>query len=584
MKIGETISSIEFSDSEKDRIGEALLTGRGLPYEVLISKAQSIQSQDFWRQAQKKFRVNGFREGHPSARSLVLKRALDSLKTRPGHENREIWPLYRSCVYHYVIDELRELNELLLHEDFEASSGSLTEQIFKCIKEKMPLYRAENEHIQRLYDIWGFDRISNFQAIFSGENFSIQIIRRLITSEVDRSKRETSTSLGQLTAELQRHKNDRIADTNRLQDQIQNLEEKIDSSVAILRTEFQNLASSVSQKNAHEIRETFRKMAAKDSSPPPRKNSVDPEALVALQTRIDKLAKKVGQHEESLSEKKPTANASIPKSLGGRNGLVIKSVFSECLSVYSKHGYKSPSLGLAWVVMRILQKSKVIITDRPNLIFDIISTVANIECRRISASPLWLSPGDWSDGVKFLFEHGRPQVLVISDFDVAIQESYLVPVLVEWLDSPTANPFSRVVLVPSKPRLSAVSSRILEICSVLEFDDRWTNRVIGNSEHVKKKCESNITIEPTDILGHSVTSNIEFESHLKRFTSNSGVAVPARLASQFVNIYTGLSGDLPDNEAGAIALDVTVLPWVRAVRGNSFGQIVEESLKVAFGG
>lgn len=584
MKIGEVISSIEFSDSEKDRIADALLSGQGLSYKILTTKVQSIQDQDFWRGAQKRFKITGFRFGHQSARALVVRKAIDGLKNKRGHENEDIWPLYRLCARYYVIDELSDLNNILLNEDLEPSEGSLTEQIFRSIVEKLPLYEVDVDQIQKLYDLWGFERISNLDSILSKETISTDLIRRMISNDVEKSKRELTANISNLSSEIHREFDQLKRDSSSLFGKIDGLDDKINSTVAILRTEFQNLTATVMQKKVNEIGETFRKLAEKASPQLPKNAIVESEALIELQNRIDKLSKRVQRHDDAIAAA-GTANQLVPKSVTRPSGsLRIGSLYDECISICVKHGLANPTLSLISILMKIMKNSRIVLTDRPNIILGILSAALNVDIQRFSASPLWINSSDWAEGIKLLRDKSESHIIVLSDFDVAIQESYLVPTLSHWFDDPSGNSLSRLVLVPSKPLLSAVSNRVLEMSSVLEFDSKWISRsnVKTDTRSSHHKNDNSVSLE--EILGFSVSPNVEFESNLKKFANNLGIDLPPRLASQFVNLYMALSKELPDNEAGGIALEVTVLPWVRSVRGVSVGRIVEEHLKIAFAG
>src|SRR5579871_1118374 len=184
MKIGEAVASIEFSDAEKDRIAEALRDPNSLPCRVLAQQVAEIHDQDFWRVHQRAFNIQGFRWGAPAARQLVLKKVLEAVKNHGGSNGAPIWKFYRSCIIHFVVDDLAALNKLLLDEELSDDERSLTDRIFASIRRVMPLYsNVSEEQVRQLYVLWGFERTSALDSILRDDVLPASIAKRLLANE-----------------------------------------------------------------------------------------------------------------------------------------------------------------------------------------------------------------------------------------------------------------------------------------------------------------------------------------------------------------------------------------------------------------
>ena len=67
MKLLGIIDSIDFSDGERERIGQTLGKTDSPQRSILSSNALLIRDNDFWRKAQKNFHITGFRDGSHAA-------------------------------------------------------------------------------------------------------------------------------------------------------------------------------------------------------------------------------------------------------------------------------------------------------------------------------------------------------------------------------------------------------------------------------------------------------------------------------------------------------------------------------------
>ncbi|WP_415062092.1 hypothetical protein [Bdellovibrio sp.] len=580
-KIGDLIGGIEFSDSEKNRIGDSLRSNQGIPYEVFVGHAVQIKDVDFWRRAQKKFKVTGFRDGHPQAKQMVVRRALESLKNTDGSKNVEIWPLYRYTIYSYIKDEMPELNRLLRQEELEESDGKVTEQLLSAIKAKMPLYEFKNEEIIKLYDIWGFERIESLESILNRESLDLEVVKRLLASEVANLKSPLQAKLDALEAIL----NQKI-DLSNFQTEVTakkttQIEEKLESTIAILRTEFQNLAASHLNTRVSELQSAIKKSFEQTVASP--QVVFDPEALVVLEARVDKVSKRLNQLEEkrdcniALAASRVIAGDSTSCATTGK---VVEGWRNLC----RKSGINEKSIEAIPVFLQVLMRTKVIITSQPHLLIDLFQSSGAI-VRSATASPLWISADILNDERAFLESALiQPRVLIISDFDVALQEVYLIPFLTDWMQS-SQTTLSKVILVPANEDLSGVNPRLLEMCWHFNWNDWIENDLSGIEKIAEKFYKLQImNSSSSSIFKYQHSLNVEFEADLAKICANEGVTLPPRLMNHFMNVLCGLLEIMSHDESGKTAVRVCIRPWLRVARGESISRLVEERFRVVFGG
>lgn len=582
-KIGHIVRAIEFSDEEKNRLGDSLRNGVGTPYETLLRYAPQIKEPDFWQRAQRKFRVTGFREGHPSAKQMVIKRALDTLKNTSGSDNDEIWPLYRFTIVTYVSDELEKLNRLLSAEDFDDSNGSGTEQIFRAIKQKMPIYGFSNDDLIKLYEIWGFDRTDKFNSILADHSLDIEVIRRLIASESEIVKKFVSDQIDfQKSIFEQKIKalEKRILE---IAEETESVGNSSSSSIAILRTEFQNIAADLLTKKVSEMQQTLKKSIEKIT--PNQKSPVDFDAMVLFENRLDKITKRIQAIDEKiLSVSHGNDQAQINhKAIQPKEN--VSEISQKWTTLCKGMGIPEKALKALPLIIQALTRTKVVIAWQPQLIIELFK-LAGSDVKTVCVSPLWINKKELDNELRSLSKSSaNPHILVISDFDVALQEVYLVPFLVDWLQSNSSN-VSKVILVPSTSNIGRINPRILELGWLFDWLQFLEQITQFNADECLLKFEkSPLSGENGSALfRHKFSTNLSFESDLAKIGFNEGVILPPSLMSQFMNVHIGLMDILSYGDSGKAALSLCLVPWLKRTRGEAVCRIFEERIRAVFGG
>jgi hypothetical protein len=193
---------------------------------------------------------------------------------------------------------------------------------------------------------------------------------------------------------------------------------------------------------------------------------------------------------------------------------------------------------------------------------------------------------DWLDEIHFISDAAvSNRVLVILDFDVAIQETYLLPSLHTWLASLPPSSTNRIVLAPSTESMRDVSPRVVEFATVLELDTRWAEGIEKAAAELDSAgVEDWAARLPVSANKFQTTRNREHETHIRQLALNCGSEIPAEVACRFVSITTGLSEHVSHSRSVEIASAASLLPWIRLDRGEGMARILEEALRTTIGG
>jgi hypothetical protein len=225
-----------------------------------------------------------------------------------------------------------------------------------------------------------------------------------------------------------------------------------------------------------------------------------------------------------------------------------------------------------------------LLTDKPELIFNLIDNIPGGESRSITATPIWVGEADWKDALAFISEDvAAPRALAILDFDVALQDAYLVPALVAWVSGVKPECANRVVLVPSQPELGAVSPRVFELAALIAHNVAYVRDLKRIAASV---TDSPLTLElpqlSSTILAYARSKNVTSEDELAQYAANYGVSVPTRVLENFVSVFEGLRASLKARDAAYVAQHATLIPWIEYARGEATSRTMQAALRTVF--
>ena len=567
----EELLTIEFSPEEKERIGRALADAESMPARILMSSPRLIHDPKFWGRAQRKFGVNGFRPGAPAAIPKVVSRVLDAARSHASGTSTaawpNIWPLYERAALAYIDHDRLALSRLLRKERVQARGGSRTDQILQSIVKCLPLYDVPIEHVRELYELWGFERTNLIEEILSDLAVRADTVRRMIDDVLSPLKEETLKSVAAERAERGKLLASYSSDLGGLRAEIAELRNDVEQA----RSEWRSTAIMIKAVGTSPEPGAQKEGALPSATSGPLPNSREPDRSVdefeTLHARLESLGKqlkdlrrRVDESERPQPAPKQPSTAAVECRVPPTPSQILQTWH---IALVAAGAPNNPAL--APVVLEIVRRSRVLLTMRPEPIKRLFASFPDAEIRVIAASPLWISDADWKDDFAYLQQPGtRPRLLLIENFDAALQDAYLFPPLLAWLHSVADTSASRVVLVPSVDDLSDVSPRVHEISTCLAHQPPHRGWPQFDEERVKAPLEVQ---SAADLVKFVRSTNPSGERELSQYLNNQNISLPLRLIQGFVNVYDGLRVLLPSREARIIAQDVTLFPWATCALG-----------------
>jgi chaperonin cofactor prefoldin len=577
------IDSIDFSDGERERIGRTLGKTDSLQRSILSSNALLIRDNDFWRKAQKNFHITGFRDGSQHGKQKVLSKALECASSEPGRAAwLEVGPIYVKAVQIYLEREVPNLHQLLRSEDFVAGPGTQTEQIFRCICRALPMHDATIDEAKELYEVWGFERTPQIEEILSSVSIRADDVRRMVAESLSTTRREIAAAVTTTRSDLMRHLERQSGELS-----------VIATNLDALREHQSNITSQFSEIKSKEVQ--------RPNAPPPEKESrrsqervdaKDSKGIIAsletLQGRVDSLQRQLRDQRTRIDSLEPTSIGKIKVSARELVTTTPKQVietWSTSFQMYG-HGLASRPIESGWLLLQIIRRTRVVITDKPGMLTSLWKALPGGEIKQLVASPLWITEQDWKEGLAFLAEpDATPRLLVLLDFDVGIQETYLVPAVLGWMTNPTAPSSNRIVLVPANRELTAVSPRVLEFALLLAQDTSYVQDMERFANAIKDTPPTmDLKQTAASLVSYERLQDAAAERELRRYVSNSGVSLPTAVAENFISLYEGLQSFLSATDSALVAQAAVLLPWVRASRGETVAKAVQNAFNALYAG
>ncbi len=582
MKILGTIDAIEFSEAEKERLGRKVADPESRQRSILGSKALLIRDNDFWRRAQKNFHITGFRDGNHLAKQKVLSKALEGAKADAG---RNAWlsvgPIYMKSVRIHIEYDSPNLYQLLRSEDFVAGPGNQTEQIFRCICRALPMHDATIDEAKELYELWGFERTPQIEEILSSVTIRADDVRRMVAESITTARREiadaVATTRSDLMRNIERHSTEVDAIATALQ-RLQETSSDMSSQISELRSkQVAGATGVVSTAPAKSSKKTSEKNDAQETG---RVGA----ALDSMQGRIESLSRQLRDQRSRIEALEPAVVKKPASSPGQPSQMTPRRVIENWLPSLEMLGITAPSVASGWLLLQVLRRTRALITDKPDVFAGLWRVLAGSEVKHLVVSPLWVTEQDWKAGIEFLSEpHPMPRLLLLSDFDVAIQESYLIPALIGWLESQSPLSANRIILVPSNNALADVCPRAFEIATLCSQDIsfiRDIERLSSTMEDMPPTLD--LQQSPSAIVGYEPIRNASTERELRQYVSQAGVLIPNRVAANFISLYEGLQTSLSATNSASIAQSAALLPWVRASKGETVAKSVQNSFTALY--
>jgi hypothetical protein len=394
MTLFEEVMALDFPESEKARIGRALTDRSSLQARVLAEKSPLIRDNEFWGRGQKKFKIKGFRVGHPEAVKRVIARSFAAAKSHelgtPNGDWPLIWPLYERSVRIYLQDEMPELSELLKKEEFKTGDGAVTDQILRRIVSCLPLHQATLDQVRALYDLWGFERTESIDEILSRAPLEVDAARRMIDESVRSARKEIFASISSTKAELQR--------------QIEQYSIGLESAKSALSGLQRDLRDRLSKANADVVLQPKQEVVSRPAKTPtpsssPNLNQAALAAIESLRLRVESLGRQLKElrgYVERNQERREEHVGSARPAESRAPLLTTQQAIEKWQDALSNSGLPN-SNAAGRVMWELVRRSRIVLASKPAWMTTLFASIASGMCRSRAVSPLWLSEDDWKE-------------------------------------------------------------------------------------------------------------------------------------------------------------------------------------------
>ncbi len=550
--LGNVIRDLKFLKSEFVRLGVLLNDKTSLPYQVLSTQYSKINEAKFWASIHKDFLLHGFRPG--KAKMQIFQETLKIAKNPQAKNIQGPLRLYKRCVIDYINYYYKELNNLLLDEKVDPEQILSTEDIFKLIIKKTPLYKVPDKQISGLYEIWGFERVDYFDELLKNKSIDLDMVNQIISKEESQFEQRLKKEL------------------------TGSVEKEIKLKLTNLKEEINSQTSSLVEKKCDLINLNLKKELAEL-----KRNPVLNEDFKKTLSQLTELSTKVNSLEKLTKEKQSNGHLSnkVKKNKHKEHSYEIIKLWVDDLK---KHCSTDSTLAYAIFSICMLKSSQVIIVDRFDFLQSLIDQIYNYnQIKQISTHPSWINKNDWEEGVTFIeSERNDARLLIINDYDKALQECYLRPVLIHWLNN-YLSPYDKIILVSAEPDLKEASSSILELGLYLpnsgEFFKDLDLRFKDIDINSKLKQISNQPVNKLISLTTAHTFPLEglIRNQLK-------ISLSKYSSTNFNNLYFSLKLILNEREALRVAYCNSIGHWIKKKEGTAPMRILEEQLMLSTSG
>ena len=575
MKLGEIVTDIEFSEKERERLSASFRDKSGAPFEVLSKHYNDVKENSFWNYVHKLMKINGYRPGN--AKDIVYRRCLDSVNGSDPKANHVLFRLYRRCVTHFMNAKSKKLDELLASEDLKPGVQPTTSQLFKEIVRLAPLYHVSPEEIRYFYDIWGFERLENFDQLNENKGLDIEVIRRFVSQELnsnnEKLREEVNARLSQEAIGTEEFEKS-IANIN---SQIISLSQKIDTSVSVVRTELQNYTALTVDKKISQVSADLKKVSSGLSKQPTNNSALGMgDEVLRMNELLGSLGKRLVALEKSGLVASTKASEVKVQILDREPA--FQSKLKNWIDVLSKSKIENYEL-FAVTLISSLKSNTFSIVDRFDLIEPLVKMLyQQDQIKYMVPNPLWLDSSHCEKAFEFFIDsEGSDKIIVIQDFDIPLQELYLIPALVAWR---VRNPNSqnRVILVKSGD-YNPIATRLFNLAALMPSLD------FKFSEHLDGKGFSKLpdnAIESMLTQGLIVPKKESFQNAIEEtinaIARSSDLSVSPGVISTFSLLVTNLKLAIDEDVAFRIAMRLTILNWIEKTSGEVRMRLLEERI------
>ena len=610
--LGEYFSTLEMSSMEKERIG-SIISKQSIPNHIIKTYASKTkQYEHFINHAP----IAGFRKGKANEK-LALQQIINHLKLGESKKNKPYWEIYRESAIDYVQAEFKHLNQLVNEISLETVPDPT--EALKLACQNADRFCATREDFEKLYNFWWIPRIENVDEIFELVKFQDsdrekeEAAKRLFV-DVENLKQqygelfdliETTSSKVESLIEAQVTFTTRI---NNVEDQLNKLietQEKLNSALRKGITE-EELDSALKELSENQKAEVLAHTEALDETRVTieelkKESLTEFEKIEAIDVKLASLSqllesKPTGSRAtdtENVRSTKYKSPLSLPPTKIPSNFQLTTEL--DFIHQWVKYLFQEYSISISFE--QALTYQGLFLANRC-IVTEYLLVKSWLEClnwqqftMHMSASPMWSTEEDWSEGAEFLFtpQTIQPRILIIHGFEAGLPDCYLSPSLKLWTVQQETVALRKLFLVIGSDHEKELGyPHVLELAAYIPPQDYNKSRDID----IKQDLPGPSPIQNTSLFGVDpiiaeqwLQNDLNLGIYFKDIQSNMGMPLSRDVILNIGKVSGQIEKFIETRSAVSASIYYNLLPWYRALYGDiSHAEFISELKQLNYGG
>lgn len=593
INLGKIIEKIPFTASEKERILSCLKDENSDHFKVVKAaiKTPNMTETKFCVWAAKKLNFTGDRVGGAPQRQKIFDRVIGYAKGTTQISEPVFWDIYYTCISRTVMTKMPALQKLLLEVKLESTTAN-TSKIFDAISKSRATYNVPVSHLRDLYSLWGFVRDHSVEVIFQNHvstvdesqiasikeslnELKIQIRREseATSTLIVRERQNTESEIEKFDEKLgeaQEKNNERILEAKK---QITNVNKSIDN----LRGDLKSLPD---KKYVKSIKEEVEKIQNQVKL---LKNSFE-----SLEQKQVQQSKELGRVNEKIGRKFLAATSSskeLRKVDSGKNQMQETEFILQWQSRLTDTTFYDLGFDDLLALHLFFKYFKCFIVQDADL-FD--SWAATLGWQRLSqmcvAEPSWYKSDQCVALQSFVNTEDSPSILKIANFNNALPEGYLFPLVLPWLQKEEFVD-RKLVLVTAPGSLDGLKESA-QYFPVLNT----TNGKLDPSPILTSRQNTGAQIPSTpffistlSIWPSEMKPLFQDNREILNLLEGQNIDLPPAILRTYTQFRAMLEVYYDQHSAILTAFQLIVQPWIQYCQNEIYAEQIMQNLRVVYG-
>lgn len=589
IRIGKLVEELPFSGPECSRITQQMLIDGSKIREGFKAATRSIDNRMCESVANALKIMKGQRVGTPAHRDQIFQKCISLLQSTPP--DGRFWSAYRRILVQFVINRMKNLDNLLRDEEIDQTLSS-TSDIFKKIISQKDNYRVSLSEIATFYELWWFPRDASIEEVFkknvsSNDAAAMGDIKRDLSKQIDSSAREIESVQRQIELLTRNYE----ADIHKLKASVERLstdqkrihaelEKSNDNTTRGLDNIRKEVRSKPDQNAIKELRTSVRDLEAEIQE----LNS----SLKKIGKTIEDQNREMGRINEKIGRKFLGATGQSGKGVrkidAGKNRIPEEDFVFFWMSKLSGTPFATIQFDDLLATHLFFKAFRCIILQDSALYDSWLSAMGWKKfLHTAAADPSWIKRESCIDLETFCSIEDAPNVFKILNFNSALVEGYLLPNVLPWMDREEFID-RKIALIATPDEEGALKEAVQHFPCMLSLNGRLeSSPVRKNHQQPTYNPKTDVFISTLVIWHIDAPADTASISELLNALGGSDVQLPPAVLSMFSQLLTNLQVYFDHNSSMLTAYQFVIMPWLKLCKSEIFAEQVNQNMKVIYG-